>query len=99
MSAYRERLAADRRLVILRVLAEAPGYSVNSSILGEILSDWGHAVARDVLHADLAWLAEQGLVDADQVASVWTAQLTQRGADVAAGRAHVPGVRRPGPGG
>lgn len=98
-NAYRERIVADRRLVILRILNEVPDYQVNSSILMDILQDWGHAVGRDTVHTDCAWLAEQGLVETEDKGTVHTARLTQRGADVAAGRVTQPGVKRPGPGG
>jgi len=97
---YAERLVRDRRLVILRVLAEVPGYALNSSILMGILRDYGHTIGRDTAHADLAWLEEQGLVSVDVVAeNLHRAELTQRGDDIAAGRSHIPGVKRPGPGG
>lgn len=88
----------DRRLVILRLLAEDQDYRVNSSILQQGIDLYGHSVSRDRLHTDLQWLAEQGLVTVDEINSVLVVTLTQRGLDVAQGRAHVPGVKRPGPG-
>lgn len=88
----------DRRLVILRLLAEDQDYRVNSSILQQGIDLYGHSVSRDRLHTDLLWLAEQGLVTVDEINSVLVVTLTQRGLDVAQGRAHVPGVKRPGPG-
>jgi len=98
-SNYAQLRTEHRRLTILRILAEDPGYTVNSSIIADILPEWGQKVSRDVIHADFAWLAEQGLVETEERGSVHVAQLTQRGADVAGGVAHVPGVKRPGPGG
>lgn len=88
----------DRRLVILRHLAEDADYTVNSSILQSALEVWGHSISRDRLHADIAWLDEQGLLTFDEVSSVYVAKITQRGLDVAQGRSTVPGVKRPGPG-
>ncbi|MGI1669990.1 MAG: ArsR family transcriptional regulator [Neptuniibacter sp.] len=88
----------DRRLVILRHLAEDQDYTVNSSILQSAIAVWGHKVSRDRLHADIAWLKEQGLVTYEEVSSVYVAKITQRGLDVAEGTASVPGVKRPGPG-
>jgi Fe2+ or Zn2+ uptake regulation protein len=99
VSNYREYLAQDRRLVILRILAELPGYNCNSSILADMLERYAHQPSRDQIHTDLAWLAEQGLVQTEKVESVRIATITQHGLDVAAGRATVPGVKRPGPGG
>lgn len=88
----------DRRLVILRHLAEDQDYTVNSSILQSALEVWGHSVSRDRLHADIAWLSEQGLVSFEEVSTVYVATITQRGLDVSLGKSAVPGVKRPGPG-
>lgn len=93
---FSEHLARDRRLVILRSLSEAPGYSANLSILTEFLGYCGHRASRDTVGGDLDWLREQGLVklnDGDMV----VAEITTRGLDVAMGRASHPGVKRPSP--
>lgn len=95
---FAEHLAADRRLVILRLLEEAPDYRGNAYLLQSALPDFGHSVGLDRLQTDLAWLAEQGLATLALVAGVTIAQLTPRGADVAHGRVTVPGVKRPLPG-
>lgn len=87
-------LAEDRRLVLLRLLAEMPAYGANSSVLHSGLDRLGHKVPRDTIKADLAWLAEQGLVALEEVGPVVVATLAERGQDVAAGRAVVPGVKR-----
>ena len=58
---------------------------------------YGHEVSLDALRTDLAWLAEQALVEVEDGAKVVFGTLTQRGLDVAEGRAKVPGVTRPGP--
>lgn len=100
MQPYNEFVAEDRRLAILRFLAEDSDYSLNDSVLQTALGHVGHGVSRDVLRNDLAWLSEQGLATVEQVmgGKVAVARLTDRGADVAAGRAVVPGVKRPTPG-
>jgi len=92
-------LAEDRRLVILRLLDQAPGYSANDSILCSALDGFGHRCSRDQVRTDLAWLAEQQLLTVEQVGAgkVHVATLTGRGGDVANGRANVPGVKRPSP--
>lgn len=87
-----------RRLVILQFLSEDDDYSINDSTLDMCLAGIGHGVSRDVLHTDLAWLAEQGLATLEEVDSILVATLTTRGDDVAKGRAVVPGVARPRPG-
>jgi len=91
-------LTEDRRLVILRLLSAAPGYAANAFVLREGLAASGHAVSADQLATELAWLAEQGLLSTAPVADMLVARLTPRGADVAAGLAVVPGVKRPEPG-
>lgn len=99
MSKYANYLTEDRRLVILRLLAELPGYRSNSSVIYTLLSShWGHTPTRDQLRTDLRWLQEQELLAIESVGdgAVLLATLTERGADVAAGRAVVPGVQRPG---
>ncbi|MBU2967072.1 ArsR family transcriptional regulator [Amphritea sp. 2_MG-2023] len=88
----------DRRLVLLRLLAEDTDYKINSSILQQGLGMYGHSISRDKLHSEIAWLTEQDLVSYEELNSVQVVTLTQRGLDVAQGRAVVPGVKRPGPG-
>lgn len=99
MSNYAEYVRKDRRLAILRLLAEADGYSLNSSILRDLLEGrCGHRVSRDVVDTELDWLAEQGLVDVENLEIVRVASITRRGDDVAHGRAKATGVKRPSPG-
>lgn len=89
-----------RRLAILRILARRTQYTTNEySLNDELVGAYAHHVSRDRLHADLAWLEEQGLVIVQQPRAGWIATLTARGADVAAGLATTPGVARPRPGG
>lgn len=95
---FAEHVAEDRRLVILRILDGAPGYSANDSVLQSALDQFAHVVSRDVVLADIAWLEEAGLITAETVgARTRVAKLTPRGHDVATGRARHPGVKRPAP--
>lgn len=96
MTKFAHFLAEDRRLVILRVLADLPAYRANSYVLNTLLTQWGHSTSSDQVKTDLRWLEEQGLLAIEAAESVLIATLTERGADVAAGRAIVPGVKRPG---
>lgn len=98
MSKYADYLSQDRRLVILRILAEMPTYRANSSVLHTVLNEWGHEPSRDQVKGELRWLQEQQLVTVEEIGdgAVLLAKLTERGADVAAGRARVDGVKRPG---
>lgn len=99
MNSFERLLNEDRRLMILRLLAQDPGYRANVYVLRPALDAVGHTVSLDKVAADLAWLAEMGLVTVAQASGVTVATLTQRGADVGAGRATVPGVKRPEPSG
>ncbi len=96
MTDFAAFVAEDRRLVILRVLANMPAYRSNSFLLTTLLGKWGHEPSADQVKGDLAWLQEQGLLTVQDVEGVYIATLATRGADVAAGRAVVPGVKRPG---
>lgn len=87
----------DRRLVLLRVLADSTGYQTNEFLLESMLDEMGHTVSNDRLRSDLAWLTEQQLITQQAVGGVTIAKLTARGFDVARGRAQVPGVKRPRP--
>lgn len=98
MPSYAEHFAEDRRLAILRLLSDAPDYIANEFLLQSALANHGHSVSRDRLRTDLAWLAEQQLIHVNPGDTLHVARLEPRGADVAAGRAVAPGVKRPAPG-
>lgn len=91
------------RLRLLTLLDQSPARMANDSLLAAVLADMGHAVSRDRLRATLAWLAEAGLLATRELLAgemrLVVATLSERGADVAAGRARAPGVARPAPGG
>jgi hypothetical protein len=87
----------DRRLALLRALANASQYRANAFLLRAYCDSVGHVVSAERVETDLAWLAEQSLVVIERT-PVLLATLTARGADVAAGRALQPGVKRPLPG-
>lgn len=93
---FAAHLSHDRRLVILRLLAELPMYRANSSVLAMALERFGHASTRDQVKTELYWLQEQALVLLEDLGAVLVATATERGMEVAAGRAMVPGVARPG---
>jgi Fe2+ or Zn2+ uptake regulation protein len=97
--AMHDHWKAHLRLTLLRLLAEQPGYQANSSILTTAADhSAGFTVTRDQVRTELAWLNEQGLVSTRTVIDgLMIATLTERGSDVSAGRAVVPGVQKPGP--
>lgn len=90
--------AQHLRLTILKLLADEDGdYSANESLLHDALLAVPIGVSRDQVRAQIAWLAEQGLVTKDVVFEMLAATITKRGRDVAHGRASMPGVKRPSP--
>lgn len=88
-----------RRLVLLQALEGAVQYRANAYLLRKFSDSLGHIVSGDRIAQDLAWLREQGLVTLEDTGDLAVATLTARGLDVATGRAVVPGVQRPTPGG
>lgn len=103
---YAALLAETARLAVLQVLAEAAEYRHNEHVIRGALEALGLSPSADALRAHLAWLEQQGLVAVECLApprgggpDLRIGRLTERGADVAAGRARVPGVARPRPGG
>lgn len=99
MNKYADYLREDQRLALLRLLSEMPSYRSNSSVLVSVMRTWGHEMSRDQVKTELTWLGEQGLLKIeDNLQAVLVVALTERGADVAAGRVTQPGVKRPGPG-
>ena len=94
---FQETLAQDRRLVLLRVLANSAGYASNEYALATMCAALGHAVGHERLRQDLAWLQDAGLLRVGDTAGVQIATLNARGAEVAAGTVQTPGVARPRP--
>lgn len=97
MNNVQDIFTKNRRLAILRFLAEDQDYSLNTSVLQSALAAIGHGVSRDVVEADAAWLAEQGLATMERLDNlpVTVLRISARGMDVARGAASHPGVDRP----
>lgn len=96
MTPYSDFIRQDVRLVLLRLLVEMTAYRANSSVLTMALDSYGHSLSRDQVKTELNWLAEQGALTLQDVGPVMVATLSERGQDIAAGRARVPGIKRPG---
>lgn len=94
---FADVVVADIRLVILKALAEDQGYSMNESVIQEVLAMFGHYVSRDRVKTELRWLEEQGLLELADVVGVLVARVSSRGIDVSTGTSRVDGVKRPRP--
>jgi len=100
MKSFAERLREDRRLVILRILSEQPGFRLNTSNLHAGLHHLGVVATRDDVLTDAHWLKDQGMVVLEtvpEVSGLYLCTLTSRGGDVAEGHARVPGISHPSP--
>lgn len=84
-----------RRLTLLRHLERSARHTSNASILKDVANGVGVPSTRDQVHADLAWLDEQGLVTLARSGDFVVATATARGCEVATGHALHPGVKRP----
>lgn len=82
----------------LRLLAELPEYRANDIAIAEAVRAIGLGCTNDQLRGHLTWLEEQRLVTLVDMGGLKVATLTERGGEVAAGRAQVEGVQRPQPG-
>ena len=95
-----EKLAQQRRIFMLQALAEDDARSMNDAGLGVVLKHLAHNTPRDLVRADMNWLAEQGLLSLARMpdgrgGELWIATLNNNGQEVAEGRS-FPGVARPG---
>lgn len=98
MSTLADLMTEERRLQLLRLLAESNAYTASVDVLHMVLGQMGLGVSHDRLGTELEWLAEQGLVLLKRIGAVAAVEVSVRGLDVARGLARVPGVARPQPG-
>lgn len=97
MTTTRDIQTEARRLAILQLLQRDPDYSINDSLLQQLLSAQGHGVSLAVARGDLAWLEQMGLLSTNELPGCTVAILRNEGVDVALGVSVVPGIARPRP--
>ncbi|SDY55127.1 hypothetical protein [Citreimonas salinaria] len=95
---YAEQLREHARIAILRLLADAPGYTSNVSMMTGLLQSCGIAYTRDQVAGEVHWLKEQGLLTIETPLGFIVATATGRGVEVAEGVVTYPGIHRPRPG-
>ena len=98
MSSYKEHMAADARLVILRTLAKERDYRLNETILTAALDSFGHRQSREWVRTQLRKLEVLGAVTLTEAGSVLVATVTRTGLDHLDLRTTIEGVLRPSPG-
>jgi hypothetical protein len=95
-----ERLAEERRSVMLQAMDETTDYRLNERSAHVVLGHFGLHAGADEVRADLMYCETHRLITLAKIPSgereVWVATLTPLGQEVARGRAHV-GIMRPGP--
>lgn len=86
------------RLAILRLLREAPAYTMNQETLLSALKAEGLALNRDQIKIELTWLdgTAQAVVDRP-VGGVHVATLSAEGFEFLEGVRELPGIAKPGP--
>lgn len=95
---YADKIIEDRRLLLLKALANSLEFTASDSLLISFLRSMGHVSSHDSVLVELAWLQEQRLVELSNESKVCIATLTLRGLDAASGSTRVPGIRQPRPG-
>ena len=88
---------AHRALAVLRALERAPCYRMHELVLLDWLRVIALAATCDELTSTACLLEASGLVRLEQHDENRVLELTERGQDVALGRATAEGVLRPGP--
>jgi len=71
------------------------GVRANDSVLDDALTQVkGITASRDQVRSALRWLAEQGLVEIEDLGGYLVARITQRGVDFEDGAIHLDGIKR-----
>jgi hypothetical protein len=97
MSQFAKYENEQMRLTILQMLEQDRDFTANDTVVNRALDSVGFSVSSDKLKTELAWLQEQGVIELNESMSMTIVKLTQRGQDVALGRATIPGIPRPRP--
>ena len=97
MGSFADLRRRQRRLTILILLDACEGREASVDLIYRALPREGLASSVDDIAADLVWLADKELVHTRDRDGITFAHITPRGVDVAADRARVVGVERPGP--
>lgn len=94
---FRDHIAADRRLCILRLLVDDGGHA-NESVVETVLEQLGHraGLERAVVRQYLRDLEQVGCITIDYYRDkIMVASITERGVKVARGQVAVDGVKQP----
>ncbi|HEX7821057.1 MAG TPA: hypothetical protein VF463_10610 [Sphingobium sp.] len=98
MSDFKDVYAEHIRLSVLRLLDSQSGYCANDSVMTIGVQQLGLSCTRAQMREHLHWLEEVRMVTLLKPSDgLIVATLSERGADVANGRATTAGIARPSP--
>lgn len=97
MMDYKERLIQDARLTILKELAQEQSYTLNETMLRDVLETFGINRDRDWVREQLKQMAGLDAITTRQAGSVMIAVLTRKGLDHVSNRTSIDGIARPSP--
>ena len=89
MDSFKDFATENRKLALLQILSGAGGYEYGEHVLRSALDSVAHKVSSARLRTDIDELAEQGQVEKSVESTVLCAKLTERGLEVAEGRAEA----------
>ncbi len=91
-----DTLRPHLRIAILKCLArkEVQSYTLNDSILHQLVDGYGLTVTRDQVRTEICWLRDQGMVTVRDLEGFLVAGLTDSGLDIAEGRGSHPAIQR-----
>ncbi len=93
----RDIIREDARLIMLRELHSQANYSLNDSLLRDVLESFGIAKTREWVREELNYLANVGAISKVGVGSVVVATLEPKGIEHVERRLVIEGVKRPSP--
>ncbi len=97
MSDYQKILTEDARLTILKELAQENSYSLNETILRDLLETFGINRDRDWVREQLKVMAGLDAITTRLAGSVMIAVITRAGLDHVKNRIAIDSISRPSP--
>lgn len=94
MSNYGKFLEPRRRGILLAILHQSNNQGASVPVLASVSQSMGYRAARETIEADLAIMAEMGLLTVRDIGTVRLARIEPRGSDVATGQLTLPGIER-----
>lgn len=93
---FKDVFAEQQRIIMIQAMEQDSDYSLNDQLLQKVLEMFGHSISIDRIDSHLRFLEDCDVVTIENLGhGMLVAKLTQRGCDVARGRARVDGVDRP----